>query len=286
MKVKKYKNFRPRIRSRHPSHSVLRSRNKNLPLMPFRSVIRLGSTTELEDTVSKGGDIVELNSVSSIKNSSNKLAMKRCFLNYNVQTAKWWIYDRGFVEETKNGEANRINIEDLPYPIVAKRFYGSRGQGNTKIDSLEDMKEWSKDKTLTNYIYEVFHNYAREYRLHISKEGCFYACRKMMKSDTPDDKKWFRNDANCVWVREDSESNLFDKPINWENIIEHCVRALTSVGLDFGACDLRVQSAKSGTNPHFIVVEINSAPSFGTITEQKYINYLPKLLQLKYERKI
>jgi len=34
--------FRPRIRSRHPSHNVLRHTENNLPMMPFRSRIRLG----------------------------------------------------------------------------------------------------------------------------------------------------------------------------------------------------------------------------------------------------
>ena len=70
-------NFAPMIRSRHPSHRGLRTGLKKLP---FRSVIRLGSLTELDDAASVSGTRVELNSPDAIRNSSSKLKMKRCFL--------------------------------------------------------------------------------------------------------------------------------------------------------------------------------------------------------------
>lgn len=270
----------PRVRSRHPSHNVIRPAKRKLEKLPFRSLIRLGSTTELTNGIKY--DVV-LNEPSAIKNSSNKLAMKRCFHSLGVKTAKWWVYDRGFVEHE---DGKRAEVSSLPYPVVAKSFYGSRGKGNTKIDNAEQMQEFLRNHQANRYIYEVFHNYAREYRLHMNKWGCFYTCRKMMKKDTPDEKKWFRNDQNCVWVREDSDSGLFDKPANWEHIVNECAKALQSVGLDFGAVDLRVQSAtESGgkrSNPDFIVIEINSAPSFGDVTAEKYIEMLPKLLKDKY----
>ncbi len=64
--------------------------------------------------------------------------------------------------------------------------------------------------------------------------------------------------------------------------------ALKSTGLDFGAVDLRVQgtvdsSGKQRRAPDFIIIEINSAPSFGTVTSQKYVEHLPTLLKKKYE---
>jgi glutathione synthase/RimK-type ligase-like ATP-grasp enzyme len=76
---------------------------------------------------------------------------------------------------------------------------------------------------------------------------------------------------------------MFDKPVNWDVIVEESVKALNAVGLDFGAVDLRCQSAKyskgrTREDPDFIVVEINSAPSFGELTLQKYIEELPKIL--------
>lgn len=279
--------FRPRIRSRHPSHQVLRSRFRRLPLMPFRSLIRLGSTTEAPT-----GSFVELNSITAIKNSSSKLLMKQCFTEGDVQTAKWWMYDAQGQIFIPNGKGDQGTARvDLPFPIVAKSFFGSRNKGNTKIDNVEELESWMKGKDLSNYLFEVFHNYAREYRLHVTKDGCFYACRKVLKKDTPDDHKWYRNDEHCNWIREDGENvELFDKPVNWDKISQDCVKALIATGLDFGACDLRVQSATDSdgnkrSNPHYIVVEINSAPSFGTVTAEKYIQIIPKLLKDKYEKR-
>jgi D-alanine-D-alanine ligase-like ATP-grasp enzyme len=262
--------FRPQIRSRHPSHSVLRG---TLQRMPFRSVIRFGSTTQLIDSG------VEINTVEAISNSASKLRMKNCFTNGNVRTAQWTV---GRSLDQVNTWAAQL------YPIVAKSFYGSRGRGNSLINSTTELSTWAQGKTLSNYIFEKYHNYSREYRLHVTSQGCFYTCRKMIKEGTPKHLRWFRNDSNCVWIKEDNES--FDKPANWEDIVEQSVRALTACGLDFGACDVRVQSAKDDKGRarqscDFIIVEINSAPAFGKVTEEKYREMLPTLLRNKFNSK-
>ncbi len=271
--------FRCQIRSRHPSHSPLR---RELPLLPFRTLIRLGSTTEVEDGLKR----VELNSVQSIKNASSKYLMKECFNKLNVQTADWYKTTDGktFGIGKSNGPSN-LQINELPYPIVAKSHFGSRGEGNFLLNTQAELITWLKGKTLSNYIFEKFYNYNREYRLHVNSDGCFYTCRKMLKSGTPEDESWFRNDSNSVWIVESNPS--FDKPVNWDSIVEQCVLALKAVGLDFGAVDLRIQSAKTTKgkvreNPDFIVIEINSAPSFGEITLAKYLEVLPLMLKKKF----
>ena len=299
---KKFTKWRPVIRSRHPSHNPLRRRNplKLLPLLPFKSLIRFGSSTELQSTIANGGDRIELNTVEAIKNSSNKLLMKQCFTNNDVKTADWneglfdnnissfynidnegvdFLYDT--YPESEHFATNRIN-----YPIISKHIFGSRGTGNKKHDNQESLETWMEGKDLSKYIFEKYYNYNREYRLHISKNGCFYTCRKMLKTEAPQEARWYRNDQHCVWVLEENES--FDKPVNWDNVVEESVKALKAVGLDFGAVDLRIQSSKNKDGdlreaPKFIVVEINSAPSFSTITTEKYIEELPKLLIDKYE---
>ena len=269
--------FRPRIRSRHPSHNVLRHTENNLPMMPFRSRIRLGSTNELRKP--DEFPVVELNSIEAIKNSSNKLRMKSCFTEKGVKTADWWMLRQDMI--------NLEYLSGLPFPIISKSLFGSRGLGNKKHDTAEQLKAWLEGKDLSNYIFEKYYNYNREYRLHVNSEGCFYTCRKMLKTDTPQEARWYRNDAHCVWILEDNES--FDKPSNWEEVIAESVKALNAVGLDFGAIDLRIQSAKKSNGdvretPKFIVVEINSAPSFGDKTEEAYIQEIPKMLRDKYNK--
>jgi len=281
------KYFRPVIRSRHPSHRVLRRRNpeKLLPLFPFRSVIRFGSLTQIRDTVSAGGSRVEINTIDAIKNSMNKFLMKMCFREANVTTADWWFFEDGVLK----GPDRRKNysIEEMPFPIIAKSHYGSRNKGNTKLDNYEAYCKWAdrEGRDITRYIFEQFHNYTREYRIHITQRGAFYTCRKMLKRDTPQKDKWYRNDEHCVWVVEENE--LFDKPKNWNKIVKDAVNALNAVGLDIGAVDVKVQSAKTQKgkerkDPKFIIIEINSAPSFGEITKQKYVEELPKVLEAKH----
>jgi D-alanine-D-alanine ligase-like ATP-grasp enzyme len=277
--MKKFTRFRTVIFSRHPSHDKLRGK---LPLLPFRSVIRLGSTTPSNPRLNR----IELNSIESVKISSNKLLMKQKFTEAGVKTADWWTFGGGDIMlKNSSDNQNRDDISTLPYPIVVKHIRGSRGTGNYKIDNQEQLKQWIVGKTLFNYIAEAYTTMNREYRLHVSKNGCFYTCRKVLKSDTPEYQRWFRNDSNSNWLVADNES--FDKPVNWDLIVEDCKKALTAIGADILAFDVKVQSAKKANgvvreNPEWIILESNSAPSMGAITLIKYLTEIPKLLLDKY----
>lgn len=262
--------------------------------MPKRAIVRLGSTTNTPT----GREFIEVNTVDAIKNSANKQLMKYCFDTESVRTADWWLIDNEPEAPDakifwKSGDVNSedggvIDYSTLPFPLVAKHIFGSRGTGNYLLKSQQELEAWIPGKTLENYIFEKFYNYNREYRLHVTKDGCFYTCRKMLKEDTPEDKRWFRNDSNSIWVVEDNPT--FDKPSNWDVIVAESVKALNAVGLDFGAVDVRVQSATKETkkkgevpreNPEFIIIEINSAPSFGEITLQKYLEVIPAIIARK-----
>lgn len=258
--------FRPRVRSRHPSHAPLRTQ---LQLLPFRSIVRLGSTTVEGDN----HRLIECNTVEAIQNSANKLFMKQCFSKAGVKSAEWIRL------------SDKDGLNNMKMPIVIKSHMGSRGRGNFLINTLDEMEAWnSGNRNLNNYIVERYYDYVREYRLHVTKDGCFYTCRKMLKSDTPADKRWFRNDSNSTWIMETNPA--FDKPSNWDAIVSECVKALISVGLDVGACDVKVQSSKDKkgnvrATPEFIVIEINSAPSFGEETLRRYLNEIPRILSSK-----
>jgi hypothetical protein len=255
-----------RVFSRHPSHDILRN---NKLKFPFLACVRLGSTTP-----GKLNYEVEINTVKAVEISANKRLMKERFSNAGISTAKWW--------KTLNDLMH--NPERVQFPIVAKNIYGSRGQGNYLLHSQRQLDAWLNGRNVHNYIFERYYAYNREYRLHVTKDGCFYACRKMIRDDVPKDKRWFRNDSNSVWIVEENEK--FDKPSNWDVIIKHCKAALKYTGLDIAAFDVRVQSAKDNKGAtrsrlEFIIIESNSAPSFGEITSQKYLEILPKLIMDK-----
>lgn len=274
-KKKELTKFRIQVRSRQPSHNWLR---ENVGLLPFRSVVRLGSTTELPDTVTMGGKRIECNTVQSIKNSSNKRLMKDCFIKSGVKTADW-VYAKDI--------NNKDLVKGLGFPIVAKHIYGSRGTGNYLLKTQEELNNWLKGKDLNSYIFEKFYNFAREYRLHVSKNGCFYTNRKLRRKDTPEKDRWFFNDSNSNWILENNP--LFDKPVNWDTIVKECVKALDSIGLDIGGFDVKVQSAFDNKDRRrkecdFIIIESNSACSHGDITKQKYLEIIPGILTEKYKK--
>jgi len=274
--MKKYTRFRPRVRSKNYSCDPLRHKTTVLGFYPFKSLIRFGSTTPTKSVFPESDNVIEINTVEAINISRSKLLMKQAFAEVDIPQAVWWDSIHDLITEE-----NEIN-----YPILAKRVYGFKGKGMVKLDSKEELEEWLANNNTDGYYFEQFHNYIREYRLHVTKHGCFYGLRKMIKEDTPEDKRWFRNDSNCVWILEDNP--LFDKPVNWDKIEGDCVKALNQIRLDIGAFDVKVQSStavegEALKNPLYIVIEVNSAPSMGDITIEKYKTILPKLLIEKYE---
>jgi len=275
------------IRSRHPSCDALRRKIR----LNVQAVYRHGSTSE--STHKR-----EINSIESVKTASSKLLMKQAFDEGGVKHLPWMKLSEAVA--TEKGITNEKVT--LKYPVVLKHIFGSRGRGNYKIDNLQQFQETIKNKQKSSYILEQFFNGSREYRVHITKNGPVYSLRKMLKDEVPKEKRWVRNDSTCSWIMEHQaiagkngeflgfqkeDSTQFDKPVNWDKIIEHCKKALQATKLDIGAVDLKVQSAKDKDGkprkePDFVLIEINSAPSLGKITSEIYIKELPKILEEKY----
>lgn len=251
--------YTPLILSRHPTHNVLR---RALPRMNTRSVVRLGSTTELND----GKKRIEINTVEAVRNSASKLRMKQKFTEAGIKTAEW-ISGREGIQAVKNWCNPR-------FPIIAKGIFGSRGRANTKIDTAGQLNTFILNKDLGNYIFEAFFDGTREYRFHISKNGAFLTWRKLRRNDTPANQRWFFNNSNCNWVSEKHE--LYNKPTTYNQIAEECVKALNAVGLDIGGCDVRVN--KKG---EFKIIEINSACALAEQTAAAYKQELTNLLKNK-----
>lgn len=249
-----------KIRSRHPSHDILRG---EINTGRKSIVFRLGSNTEVPGAI-------EINKIEACMNSANKREMKRLFTENNVTTALWTFPQN---EEQLRTFITENQLEEKK--VIIKSLRGSRGRGLYLMNTGNEAIEWFRAKGFGGHIIEKYYNYSKEYRLHVTAEGCFYTCRKMLKEDAQE--RWYRNDSNCVWIME--ENPLFEKPSSWQTIEEHCVKALNAVGLDFGACDVRVQTeAPNGRAPQFIICEINSAPSFGDVTAEKYKEQLTKFI--------
>lgn len=252
------------IFSRHPTHKV----GSELPPAPVKTLVRLGS---YKSRTPKGVKIT-INEPEACIKAANKLKMKQAFEEHKVKTAKWWPDLLAFEEHIRTSSKS-------PFPIVAKNIWGSRGTG---VYLLKNKKEYDAWKNHSNrrgqlYIIEKFRNFGREYRLHVTEEGCFYTCRKALKHNAPDELKWKFNHEQTVWLREENPNFL--KPRNWKKIEAECVKALKAVGLHVGACDVKV-----AMNGKFFILEINSAPSFGDLTKEKYLEMIPKLIEKEHAK--
>ena len=119
----------------------------------------------------------------------------------------------------------------LGFPCIIKHVHSSRGKGIYMINNKEELNAFYDKRTngkLCEYIIEKYYNYTREYRLHVTKDGCFYASRKMLKNNA--EERWHRHHTNTVWINEDNPK--FDKPNSWDLIVKDCIKAMDAVGLD------------------------------------------------------
>ena len=260
----------PQIRTKNYTTKPLRKKGI-LGFYPNRVLIRFGSLTESKQVfINKNIDnLIEINTVEAIQNSRSKLRMKECFKTLNIPQSSWWDSLQALSQTT-----------EIPYPILAKRVFGFQGRGMTKIDNQQQLDKFlSNHSNLEGWYFEEFKNFSREYRLHVTQEECFMAWRKLRKSDATE--RWYFNSHNCNWVSEEHE--LFNKPINWNSIVEEAIKAARATGLDIGAVDVRVQSSTDNKgqpriNPEFIVLEINSAPALGEAGINAYAEILKKLI--------
>ena len=246
--------FYVKIRSRHASHNALRK----AILSPKKVVVRFGSTTEMP------GYDIEINTVESVINSSNKLKMNKLFKANNINSPK--IYT--------NLEINKI----MRFPIVAKKIYSSRGRGLILIRDANEFNQFLNVTNVCNYYFQPFFNGADEFRIHILDDRCIVAFRKALKRDTPEEQKFFRNSKNCVFYNEANPE--FRKPENWDEIVQECIKATKAVGLTLSGVDIRCKTKCKDRNG-FKIVEVNSAPSLSENTADIYIKSLSELIMEK-----
>lgn len=263
-----------RVRSRNFSNAEL----KRIPT-PCVAIYRMGSTTPTEEITSVPR-YIEINSVEGCRISSNKILMKQKFDEAEVRTPKWFHQEEGTLEDFKEAIVNKM--AEWEGDAIVKRFNSSKGVGIHLIHDEESLNTFiellrSRHDNPSNYVVERFSTYNKEYRLHITKDGCFYACRKMLKNDA--EVRWHRHENNSVWIVEDNP--LFSKPNNWDAIIADCVKALNAVGLDIAAFDIKVQSKQD--NPKWLILECNSAPGLGEVGLGKYKELLPTIINNKYQ---
>lgn len=260
-----------RVRSRNYSNAEL----KNIEV-PVTTIYRMGSTTPTHE-ITKRKKYIEINTAEACAISASKIEMKKRFVHGKIRTPKFFMCNCkiSFIDKCKH-YLNKWNNG-----IIAKRYNSSKGNGLFLIKTIDDAHAFIRNKDnneIKKWIFERYSTYTREYRLHVTKNGCFYACRKMLRNEA--DVRWHRHDNNSVWITENNEK--FDKPANWNLIVDECIKALKSIGLDIAAFDIKVQRSH-GNEPKYLILECNSAPGLGQIGLEKYKEELSKLIKNIYE---
>lgn len=256
------------MKRKKEKHLIVRSRNTTCaPLkelvVPRTTILRLGSTTPTKE-ITKNPNPREINTAQACAISGNKIWMRQALTKHNIPIAE------GICT---NNIDDVLEFLEEHGTIICKHIHSSKGKGIYLLSSKDELKEWAEDHNLRNYVFEKYYTYTREYRLHVTKEGCFYTCRKMLKKDAK--VRWHRHNVNSIWIVE--ENPLFDKPTNWDSIVDSCVKALKAIGLDIAAFDVKVQSNQH-KEPKYIILESNSAPSLGEKGLERYKTILTRII--------
>lgn len=267
--------FKPQLRTKNFSAADLKAANAGIGEFPARAIVRLGSRTSTQEAFPKSfgkRTIIEVNTPEACHNSGDKVLMKQCFDAAGVRTAEW-------SELHLIRSANEWNHG---YPAIIKHKNSCKGKGIYFINNQDDLQNFLANNNTRNHIIESYKGYTKEFRLHVTEDGCFYACRKMLKADA--EERWHRHDTNSVWIIE--ENPLFERPKNWDDLEAECVKALKAVGLDIGACDVKIQSEKNrnaGFIPEFVILEINSAAGLAERGLELYRVEIAKIITKKIE---
>lgn len=273
-----------RIRSRNFSCRELREIETR-----FTTIYRMGSTTPL-GAITRVPRVIEINSIDGCSISSNKIAMKKRFWHAHIRTPKFYLITSEADPEGSFFDKTRHMLTKWRNGVIAKRYNSSKGHGIFIIRNEEDIESFMEMIRRTHdyyhkWIFERFSTYSREYRLHCTRDGCFYACRKMLKNDA--DVRWHRHDENSVWITEQNE--LFERPECWDDLVTDCVNALKALNLDIAAFDVKVQSTDSSIErkpdwvQKYLILEVNTAPGLGEVGLQKYKETLPLVIDKKIE---
>lgn len=259
-------------------HLKLRSRNFSCePLKqietPIPVIYRMGSVTPLNKIFKRKipKRYLEINSVQACRISGDKYLMKKRFNHARIKSAPWFtINGRDYNNQRILHYLNKWNT------IIAKRYNSSKGKGIYLIKSIEDYLKFrtqiqAERYYVEDFIFERYYTYTKEYRIHVTKDKCFYACRKMLIENAQD--RWHRHGNNSVFIYE--ENPKFDKPQNWDEIVNECINALKALRLDIAAFDVKV--SKKGD---FIIMESNSAPALGERGIQEYTKIIKEWIDL------
>lgn len=194
-----------------------------------------------------------LNDPVNINQASNKLLTLENFKNHGVSTPNW----------TTSKEIASNWLTEGHTIVCRGTLVGSSGEGITLVsDPLCELPVVP--------LYTKYTKKKNEYRVHVFDGKVIDVQRKMRKKDVTDDEvDWkIRNLAGgFIFGREGVDPD--------DSVLEEAVRAVTSLGLLFGAVDVG-EHPKEGVR----VYEVNTAPGLEGSTVNSYVKAVKEYLNV------
>lgn len=191
---------------------------------------------------------IQINSAKAIGNSVDKLRMKILFLAHGIPTSKI--------------------ADNAVFPLVVKGLKRSQGTGVAVVKNAKEMQKEIKriDEKCKGYYLEEYFKTDREFRLHVSKwGGVFFEVEKI------------RDNPNDLVIKYENHHNVrnFNRPKEWKQIQDACIKALDSLDLDIAAFDCGYSNGK------FVIFESNTGPELLKNTLEKYREQIQNFIDAK-----
>ena len=259
---------------------------------PFRVHVKFSNRS-----VSNSGSLV-INEVEAINSSANKLKTYRKWKGTDVPYNICFPATQFIVKATTPDGADELDLEmlerNLPYPFVAKRILGEKKKGFYKINNDNDLIEFCRTERISNYLFEEYFEFTREYRIHVSpwlksksmvygfpsngktkvicnKDGVIVMVKKKMKN----------NSEETILNRSSNDNVVFSTNYQSEDWMVEArklaVKAIELLGLDFGAIDVGYNSSTG----EYRFFESNSNPGMDSMTAICYQQALKEIILAK-----
>ena len=207
-----------------------------------KSVINWGAGT-LPDQVAACEKV--FNPPQAIRNASNKLKSFELFSQNDVSIPQFFTNKEDAIEYIQNNRGSTV--------VARTVLNGHSGVGIVICDSPEQLVDAP--------LYTAYIKKQEEYRYHVFSGRVVDIQRKARKREVADDQvNWkVRNlDGGFIFAREGVVAS--------EEASEQAIKAVASLGLDFGAVDLIYNAHEN----KYYVLEVNTAPGLAGTTLEGY----------------
>jgi len=211
--------------------------------LPDEVLIRWGSS--LNPEVDEDYERV-INSSEAIQNATDKLLSLEMMSEGGLNVPAW--------------DENPENlVEQYGYPILGRKLRHARG---SDIQFCLQKRDHRRPRDF----YTVYIPTNREYRVHVVGDQAVRVQAKYL--DFPEQKK--------AWIRNYESGYRFRNPRlrMHRRRLQDAIRAVSILGLDFGAVDLIV-----GDDNETYILEVNTAPSCSPLTGASYVNGIANLFE-------